>query len=100
MKTTKAALGLRAGIESETLYDRAQSGLYQYASTGKTGGGETSLFRALTDAESEDAAAWAEQKETASKKLNAGTAATVVGVGGGIVGNYFVNGRDKKDEKK
>ena len=97
LKTTKAALGLRAGIETEVLYDRAQSGLYQYSNVGKTGGGETSLYRALTDTESADATAWSEQKETASKKLKVGAVATAVGVGGGIIGNYLINERGKND---
>jgi len=91
LKTTKAALGLRAGIESEVLYDRAQSGLYQYASTGKTGGGETSLFRALTDSESEDATAWSEQKETASKKLKVGGGVAAGGAAVGVIGNAAIN---------
>ena len=101
LKTTKAALGLRAGIESEVLYDRAQSGLYQYANTGKTGGGETSLFRALTDAESTDATAWNDQKDASTKQLYIGGGAAAVGVVGGATGNYFIN-RDKKeaDSKK
>ena len=91
LKTTKAALGLGAGIESEVLYDRAQSGLYQYANTGKTGGGETSLFRALTDSESEDATAWSEQKETASKKLKVGGGVAAGGAAVGVIGNAAIN---------
>jgi len=97
LKTTKAALGLSAGIESEVLYDRAQSGLYQYASTGKTGGGETSLYRALTDSESADATAWNDQKDASTKKLYIGGGAAAVGVVGGTTVNYFIN-RDKKEK--
>ena len=99
LKTTKAALGLRSGIESEVLYDRAQSGLYQYASTGKTGGAEISLYRALTDSDSEDAARWAEQEENASKKLKAGAIVAGAGIATGIVGNYLINGRNTKHEE-
>ena len=95
LKTTKAALGLRSGIESEVLYDRAQSGLYQYASIGKTGGGETSLYRALTDSDSEDAARWAEQKDASDKKLKTGAIVAGAGIATGIVGNYLINGRNK-----
>ena len=91
LKQTKTALGLRPGIESETLYDRAQSGLYQYANAGKTGGGETSLFRALTDSESEDATAWSEQKETASKKLKVGGGVAAGGAAVGVIGNAAIN---------
>ena len=91
LKTTKAALGLRSGIESEVLYDRAQSGLYQYAPTGKTGGAEISLYRALTDSEGEDAARWAEQKENASKKLKAGGGVATGGAAAGVLGNAAIN---------
>ncbi|MBQ6736587.1 MAG: carboxypeptidase-like regulatory domain-containing protein [Alphaproteobacteria bacterium] len=91
LKTTKAALGLRSGIESEVLYDRAQSGLYQYASIGKTGGAETSLYRALTDKESEDAVAWAEQKEKSAKQLKTGGLVGAGGVGAGLLGDAAIN---------
>jgi len=95
LKTTKSALGLRSGIESEVLYDRAQSGLYQYASIGKTGGAETSLYRALTDKESGDASAWAEQKEKSAKQLKTGGLVAAAGVATGVIGNYLVNERGK-----
>ena len=91
LKTTKSALGLRSGIESEVLYDRAQSGLYQYANIGKTGGAETSLYRALTDSESADAAAWAEQKDAGDKKLKVGVGVAAGGVGAGLLGNAAIN---------
>ena len=92
LKTTKTALGLRKGIESEVLYEQAQTGLYQNSNIGKTGGAYTSLARAMTDKESEDAAAWAEQKQDSKTKLWAGVAAAGVGVVGGAIGNYLING--------
>lgn len=91
LKTTKAALGLRPGIESEVLYDKAQTGLYQYANTGKTGGGYTSLYNALTDETSDDAAAWASQKEISAQKVKAGAAVGGVGAIGGAAGNLLIN---------
>ena len=91
LKTTKAALGLRSGIESEVLYDRAQTGLYQYATAERKSGAEISLSRALSDSESEDAAAWAEQKENASKKLKAGGGVATGGAATGVVGNAAIN---------
>ena len=97
LKTTKAALGLRSGIESEVLYERAQSGLYQSRSAERMAGGETSLYRAMTDTGGDDAAAWADQKDKTTTKLTAGGVATGVGVVGGAVGNYFIN-RDKKED--
>lgn len=91
LKTTKKALGLRAGIENEVLYDKAQTGLYQYANTGKTGGGYTSLYNALTDETGDDAAAWASQKDISAQKKKAGAIAVVVGTALGIGGNLLVN---------
>ncbi|MBO4700181.1 MAG: OmpA family protein [Alphaproteobacteria bacterium] len=95
LKTTKAALGLRAGIESETLYDRAESGLYQYATAERKTGGEISLARALSDETSEDAARWAEQKEQTAKQLKTGAIVAGAGIVGGIAGNYLINERGK-----
>ena len=98
LKTTKTALGLRAGIESETLYDQAQTGLYQYATAERQTGAYTSLARALTDPESQDAAMWAEQKKDTKTKLIAGAAVAGVGVVGGIAGNYLINEYEWDDD--
>ncbi len=98
LKTTKSALGLRSGIESEVLYDRAQSGLYQYATAERGAGGEISLYRALTDKESEDASAWAEQKEKSAKQLTTGGLVAAAGVATGVIGNYLVNERGNKND--
>lgn len=100
VKQTKGALGLRAGIESEILYDRAQTGLYQYSTAARTSTGQISLARALSDETSADAAAWNEQKEKTSKNLTAGLVATTVGIGVGIVGNYLINGRKTELQQK
>ena len=91
LKTTKAALGLRPGIESEVLYDRAESGLYQYSNAERQSGGEASLFRALTDTEGADATAWNEQKDATNTKLMVGGGAAAVGVAGGAIGNAAIN---------
>ncbi len=91
LKATKKALGMRPGIEEEVVYDRAETGLYQYSSVGKTGGAYTSLSRALTDEESEDAAAWATQKDETAKKLKGGGIAAGAGVAGGVLGNTAIN---------
>ena len=91
LKTTKKALGLRAGIESEVIYDKAESNLYKYSSVGKTDGAFTSLSRALNDPEGEDAAAWNTQKEESAKKLKTGAVAAGGGVVGGIGGNAVMN---------
>ena len=91
LKNTKKALGLRAGIESEIVYDKAESNLYKYSSVGKTDGAFTSLSRALTDSEGEDAAAWNAQKEETAKKLKTGAIAAGAGIIGGIAGDYLIN---------
>jgi hypothetical protein len=91
LKNTKKALGLRPGIEQEIVYDKAQSNLYKYSSTGITQGAFTSLSRALTDAESADAAAWNAQNEETANKLKGGTIAAGAGVAGGVVGNAAMN---------
>lgn len=95
VKQTKTALGLRAGIESETLYDRAQSGLYQYTTAERLSGGEISLARALSDENSTDAARWNEQKAATASNLKTGAAVAVTGAAAGLVGNYLIN-RDYK----
>ncbi len=100
LKNTKKALGLRPGIEQEIVYDKAQSNLYKYASTGITQGAYSSLSRALTDAEGKDAADWNAQKEKSAQNLKTGLIATGVGVVGGIVGNYLINKDVKYQELK
>ena len=91
LKVRKNALGIKPGIESESILDSATSGLYDDVSIGKTSGAFTSLARALQDPNGADAAAWAEQKSTSEKKLKTG--ATIAGIGavGGAVGNLLIN---------
>ena len=98
LKQTKAALGLRSGIESETLYDKVQSNLYQYSTTGITDGAYTSLSRALMDPDSKDANEWTAQKEKTKNKLTAGAVAAGIGVVGGIVGNAIINKDAPKEQ--
>ena len=91
LKNTKKALGMRPGIEQEVVYDKAESGLYKYASTGITDGAFTSLSRALTDPEGKDATEWNEQKDKTAKKLKGGAIAAGAGVAGGIGGDALMN---------
>ena len=97
LKERKSALGMRAGIESEPILDSATSGLYDDISVGKTSGAFTSLARALSDRNSEDAAAWAAQRaETAEKKKNA---LTTIGAGAvaTIAGNMLINSNNPEE---
>lgn len=91
VKATKTALNLRPGIESEVLYERADTGLYEYENVGKTGGSNVSVARALRDSHSEDAAAWAEQKQEAKDQMKKGGITAAVGVGVGALGNVAIN---------
>jgi len=91
LKNTKKALGMRPGIEQEVVYDKAESGLYKYASTGITDGAFTSLSRALTDTEGKDATEWNEQKDKTAKKLKGGAIAAGAGVAGGVAGDALIN---------
>ena len=87
LKTQKEALNLLPGIESEEIMDKATMGLYDNESLGKTDGAYTSLYRALTDETSADAAEWADQKSDTKTKLNTGIGL----VGAGIVGSAAIN---------
>ncbi len=96
LKATKAALNLRPGIEAEVLYDRAETGLYQYANAERQSGGFTSLSRALMNPEGADAEQWnAQRAETNRDLLIGGTLATV-----GLAGSYIANRAINKDHVK
>lgn len=97
LKETKTALNLRPGIESEVLYDRAETGLYQYANAERQSGGFTSLSRALMNPEGADAEQWNAQKAEVAKDLTTGTLLTAGGLVVGAAGNYLVNRNHKKE---
>jgi flagellar motor protein MotB len=99
LKETKESLGIRAGIESEIIIDKANSGLYDNAAVGKVGGGYTSLARALMDPTGADAAAWAQQTAAAKEKTKTGMITAAVGIGIGIVGNLVINGLSRGFKK-
>ena len=99
LQVTKNALGMMPGIESETILDKANTGLYDDVGTGITGGAFTSVSRALMDSTGADAAAWAQQKADAEQKTKTGLITTASGIGIGIVGNLALNsGASKKDQ--
>ena len=91
LKIRKEALGLTPGIESETILDKAETGLYDDVGLGKTGGAYTSLATALSDSTSADAAAWAAQKADTAQQLKTGLITAGVGAAVGIVGNLAIN---------
>lgn len=99
LKVRKTALGMSPGIESETIIDAAETGLYDNAATGKTNGAFTSLSRALSDETSADAQAWAQQKADTARKLKTGAIVAGVGAVGSAIANLAVNsGADKQNK--
>jgi flagellar motor protein MotB len=91
LKETKESLGMRAGIESEIIIDKANSGLYDNAAIGKVSGGYTSLARALMDPTGADAVAWAQQTSAAKDKTKTGMITAAAGIGVGVLGNLALN---------
>ena len=98
LKKTKAALGLKPGIESETIYDRADYDLYSYNPAEHQSSGNVSVSRALMDSTSEDAIAWAEQKQESEQDKNWGLGITAIGVFGGAATNIIINNKDNKND--
>ncbi len=99
LKVRKEALGMRAGIESEIILDKATTGLYDNAAIGKTSGAYASLARALSDETSADAAAWEQQKNDTAQKLKTGATVAGIGAAGSLIANLAVNSGDKKKNK-
>lgn len=99
LKLRKEALGLKPGIESEEILDKANSGLYDDVATGKTDGAFTSLSRALSDENSEDAAEWAADKEAINQKVKTATTALAVAAATSIAANLAINGvRERRNQ--
>lgn len=91
LKTTKEALGLAPGIESEKILDKATTGLYDNKSIGKTGGAFVSVSDALTG-DAAAGAAWDAQKSAAAQKVQTGMIAAGAGIAAGAIGNMLING--------
>ena len=91
LKATKAALNLRPGIESEVLYDRAETGLYQYQTAERQSGGFTSLSRALMNPDGTDAEQWNAQRAETNRDLLVGGALATVGLAGSYIANRAIN---------
>ncbi len=87
LKNTKQQLGLRSGIESEVVLDRATTGLYQNEGTNRGSSSFGRLSEALQDDTGRDAALIAAQQEETQNRITGGTIAIVGGAAAAIGGH-------------
>ncbi len=97
LKAIKTALNMRPGIESEVLYEKAETGLYNYQTAERQSGTYASVARALMDTTGTDAERWNAQRAETAQNLKTGALLAAGGVATGVVGNYLVN-RNHKNE--
>ena len=105
LKERKEALGLTPGIESETILDKSEMGLYDDENVGIESGAYASIYRATVLESEEDQAKIDEERKASKNRVIGGAVAAGVGVVGGIVGNSLINGKlsekiKEKSEKK
>lgn len=104
LRERKQALGMRAGIESEVILDKASTGLYDDKGTGIENGTYASLYRA-SQGNQQDADKLSALKDTSKKRVIGGAVAAGAGVVVGALGDSLVNGKlgelikDAKDKK-
>ncbi len=91
LKERKEALGMKPGIESEIVLDKANMGLYDEENVGITGGSFSSLYRAKMGSETDSAMITAD-KEKSENRVKGGGIAAGAGAVIGIGGNYLING--------
>ena len=77
------------GIESEEILDKANMGLYDNESLGKTDGAFTSLATALSNPTGADAAEWEAQKAETAEQLKTGAITAGVGAVASIAANIL-----------
>ena len=92
LKERKESLGIKPGIESEVVVDKASTGLYDNAAVGVVGGGYASIARAIMNPDGEDAKKWNLQLSNTVNKLETGGTVAGAGAVGGFVGNMMING--------
>ena len=91
LKERKTALGMKPGIESETILDRASTGLYDDETIGINNGAYASLYRAKMLESEEDQKKIDDAASTSKKRVTGGAIAAGAGVVVGIAGNAIVN---------
>lgn len=105
LKERKEALGMKPGIESEVILDKADMGLYDDENVGITNGVYGSLYRAQALNSEDDKAKLEADKSEASKRVKGGAIALASGAAIGIAGNSLINGKlgekikEAKDKK-
>ena len=99
LKIRKEALGIKPGIESEVVWDKSETGLYDDVGTGIVAGRYASVARALLLGGA-DAAAWAAMKDATAEKLKTGIIVAGVGAVGSALANAAVNNPNKKRTDK
>ena len=93
LKERKTALGMKPGIESEEILDKAQMGLYDDESVGITDGSYASLYRAkMLNSENDQSKLDAAAKEAKTRVIAGGVVAGA-GVVGGMLGDSLINGK-------
>ena len=92
LKERKGSLGMKPGIESEVILDKANMNLYAQENVGITGGAYSSLYRAKTGNET-DQVKIDEDKNTSANRVKYGAIAAGTGVVGGVIGNSAINGK-------
>ena len=92
LKQRKESLGMKPGIESETILDKADMGLYDDVNEGITSGQYGSIYRAKFLNSEEDQAKLDAERGASAQKVKAGGIAAGAGALGGIGGNSLING--------
>ena len=93
LKERKEALGMKPGIESETILDRSATGLYDDENIGISGGNYGSLYRAQMLNSESDQSKIADEKSISSNRVKGGAIAAGAGVVVGVAGNSLINGK-------
>ena len=93
LKERKEALGMKPGIESEEILDRASSGLYDEETIGISNGAYASRYRAQMLQSEADQAKIDDAASTSKNRVTGGAIAAGAGVVVGIAGNSLINGK-------
>lgn len=96
LKLRKESLGIKPGIESDVIIDKASTGLYDDVGTGVVGGGYASIARAIMNPNGPDAQMWAAQRAATTSKLNTGIGIATTAAAASLAGNILNKLREPK----